>query len=158
MSVGIASVTTRGFLPPAGQYGLLATMVYGQSGEPPPPPVITQETRYGPALTPFERAKWFGASYESPIARQVKRKLLEKVKRQALGIIPADEIEETLEIAIVEKIEALAPRQVNDRPPKINMAELAAQVARAVAIEMREIIREQQENEEDEKIALLLMH
>jgi len=157
MTIGsISSIVQLGYRT---SLGLVVTMGYGQSAE--PPPLVEDTRRYGPALTPSERVKWFGASYESPVLREAKRRILEKVKRQALGILPADEVEELLEIKIIDKVQAIAaetPSLQIDKP-KVDIKALSARVAREVAADMVRAIREREQFEEEEDaIAIFLLH
>lgn len=156
----MSSVVTMGYQP-QGSTSLVVTLGYGQFANitppPQPPSGDTGPVRYGPALTPAERRRWFG-DFESPISRSARRKTKEYLQRVEFGILPPEVKEEILE-RIEAKIEAVAPkvieaRSVRNLPPMqsdriINavMKEMKSEVRQA--LENRRIMLDQASEEED---------
>ena len=62
----------------------------GMSAGNEPPPVVDTVSFYGPALTEWERIKWFSDA-SSPYAREYKRMERVTKKRKELGIIEDEE-------------------------------------------------------------------
>ena len=113
---------------------------------------------YGPALTPAERLRWFRVDTSSPLAREAKRKALERLTREEFGILPREEkqeVEAIVENLVAEKIEALP----NIERPALQMNALAERIAKQIAPQLRAELRERDElDEEEEVISLFLLH
>jgi len=113
----MSSVITQGYQP-EGSFNLVVTMGYLQFANiaPPIPPIPPDAdiVRYGPALTPAERRRWFG-DFESPLSRAARRKLKEHLQRVEFGILPPEVKEEILD-QVVEKVTLTAERYIEERP------------------------------------------
>lgn len=148
---------------PAGSVNLIVTLGYGQTGEAPPVPPPTDQTpaRYGPALTPAERRRWFGADFDSPIARAAKRKAYERLKRIEIGLEEEDFAD--LEERIEEKVEQVIAKEeaVRPKPKPASYAAVAERVAKKVQAEIRAEVeaarKQRQELEEEEREAIQLL-
>jgi hypothetical protein len=166
------TVVTMGYQP-SGNMNLVVTLGYSMFANitPPTPPVppITPEVRYGPALTPAERRRWFGSvDFESPITRAAKRKTKEYLQRVEFGILPPEVKEEILERVetkiepIAEKvIEARAVRKLplmySDRIINAVMKEMKSEIQQV--LENRRIMLEEESEEEDiVVISTFLLH
>jgi len=161
--MSLSSVLTFGFQP-AGDVNLIVSQGYALTGEPPPiPPTPTDVAPplYGPALTPAERRRWFGADFDSPIARKAKRKAWERLKRIEIGL--EDEDFADLEDRIDEKVEEVIAREeaVKPKPAKVNYDAVAERVAKKVQAEIKAEIeafrKDRREMEEEERDAVELM-
>jgi len=127
---------------------LIVTLGYNVSGAltPPTPPDDTI-TRYGPALTPAERRRWFGGNcdFESPICRAARRKTKEYLQRVEFGILPPEVKEEVLE-KVQEKVEATAGKVIESRIVR-NLTPISSdRIINAVMKEMKSEIRQVLEN------------
>ncbi len=156
----MSSVITQGYQP-EGNFNLVVTMGYLQFGNitPPIPPTPPDQgpLRYGPALTPAERRRWFG-DFESPISRAARRKTKEYLQRVEFGILPPEVKEEILE-KIESKIESVAPKVIESRSvrnlPLISSDRIINAVVKEMksevrqALENRRIMLEQESEEED---------
>ena len=111
---------------------------------------------YGPALTRAERNRWFNVDTSSPLAREAKRKALERLKREEFGILPREEQEEVeaiVEELVADKIEALP----NIERPALQMEALAERIARQIAPQLRAELREMEEIEEVTEITKIFL-
>jgi hypothetical protein len=155
----MSSVVTMGYQP-QGSLNLVVTLGYGQFAHitpPPPPDTGGQPVRYGPALTPAERRRWFG-DFESPISRAARRKTKEYLQRVEFGILPP-EVKEDFIDKVQEKIETVAPKVIESRTvrnlPPIQSDKIINAVLREMksdirqALENRRIMLEEQSEEED---------
>lgn len=150
----MSSVITQGYKP-QGSFNLVTTMGYLQFAHiaPPQPPTPPDEAvRYGPALTPAERRRWFG-DFESPLSRAARRKLKEHLQRVEFGILPLEVKEEILE-SVVEKVTLTAERYIEERP-KFNQERVLNAVLKEMKSEIRQVLEnrrimlEEQSEEED---------
>lgn len=171
MPASLSSVVTMGFSIDSsliGDSGLVVSMGYGLSGALPPPPTPpAQGQPYGPALTPWERQRWFG-DYESPLSKEERKKRKEYEKRLELGIIKELVVPKELKAEVKEVIHE-AVREAVFYQPQINEAELiqavASEVARdlllsfkeskeARAIKTLELAKQIEDEEEDEAMEI----
>ena len=163
--MSLASIVTQGFLPATdASLPQVILMGYGGEAEPPPePPVVDISARYGPALTPGQRRKWYGDDeYESPQKREARRQAIERLKRIEIGLIESDATEEEKEELIEAKVDQKLP-EIAVRPMgrQINTKEVVDKVVKSVAAEMKEELairkKERLEMEEEEREALSLL-
>ena len=164
--MSLASIVTQGFLPATdASLPQVILMGYGGEAEPPPePPVVdTAPARYGPALTPGQRRRWYGDDeYESPQKREARRQAIERLKRIEIGLIESDATEEEKEELIEAKVDQKLP-EIAVRPMgrQINTKEVVDKVVKSVAAEMKEELairkKERIEMEEEEREALSLL-
>jgi hypothetical protein len=149
------SVITQGYQP-SGSLNLVVTMGYGQFAHisPPIPPTPPDQgpLRYGPALTPAERRRWFG-DFESPLSRAARRKTKEYLQRVEFGILPPEVKEEVL-AKVVEKVTLKAETYIKERP-KFNQDRVVNSVVKEMKSEIRQLLEnrrimlEEQSEEED---------
>ena len=165
--MSLASIVTQGFLPATdASLPQVILMGYGGEAEPPPEPPVVDATpaRYGPALTPGQRRRWYGddEEYESPQQREVRRKAIERLKRIEIGLIEPEATEEEKEELIEAKVDQKLP-EIAVRPMgrQINTKEVVDKVVKSVAAEMKEELairkKERIEMEEEEREALSLL-
>lgn len=150
------SVITEGYLP---SFFSIATLGYGTSANAPtPPPTPPDDTvvRYGPALTPAERRRWFG-DFESPISRAARRKTKEYLQRVEFGILPPEVKEE-----ILEKIEVKVVKTATvhaETKPKFNQERVVNDVVRQMKSEIRQVLEDRrimlEEQSEEEDIVVI---
>jgi hypothetical protein len=156
--MSLASVLTMGFQP-TGDVGLIVTLGYSQTGEAPPPPPPSDDTpvRYGPALSPAERRRWFGDT--DPLTREARRKARERLMRVEIGL-EEDEREE-IEAQVERKVEAIVAKQERMPETRFDRAAAADRIAKRVAAEMRAEIervrRERKDAQEEESEAMELL-
>lgn len=159
----MSSVVTQGYLP-QGSQALVVSFGYGLFAHitPPTPPDVVVETRYGPALSPAERRKWFG-DFESPLSRAARRKCKEYLQRVEFGILPP-EVKEELCIKAAEVVPEKAVEYFARRE-KINPDRIINAVMRDMKSEIRQVlenrrilIEEQAEEEDIVVISTLLLH
>lgn len=159
--MSLASVVTRGYGLP-GSLSLVVTQGYGTGGTVPIPPTPPADTTqpYGPALTPAQRARWFGLSFESPLARKKRRKLCERLAREAAGILEPEECEAILDDRISEEVGARALRADPANAPRPALEKHENPIVRAVvrdmAGEIRALVREQDEYDEKQEVIDIL--
>lgn len=159
--MSLSTVLTMGFQP-AGDISQIVLMGYGTTGEAPPipPPVIEGTPLYGPALTPAERRRWFGADFDSPVVRAAKRRARERLKRIEIGL---EEEERDEFVAQVEaKVEQIIEREeIRAAPRREDYSAIVERVAKRVNAEIRaeldELKRQRAEMEEEERDAIELM-
>jgi DNA-directed RNA polymerase subunit F len=83
---------------------------------------------------------------------------MERLQREEFGILPREEIEEIVEDLVADKVEALPVAPITGRA-KIDIAAIAAKIARDIAPQIRAEIRERDaEEEEEEAMSLFLLH
>jgi hypothetical protein len=159
----MSSVITQGYQPD-GNFNLVVTMGYLQFGNitpPPPPDTGGQAVRYGPALTPAERHRWFG-DFESPISRAARRKTKEYLQRVEFGILPR-EIKEELVEKVDTKIETVATRVIEERTvrnlPPISSDRIINAVLREMKSEIQQVLENRRillaEADEEEDIVVI---
>ena len=157
------STVTQGYQP-SGNLSLVVTMGYLQFGNitPPQPPTPPDEAvRYGPALTPAERRRWFG-DFESPISRAARRKCKEYLQRVEFGILPPEVKEELCEM-VETKIEAIAPKVIESRTvrnlPPISSDRIINAVFKEMKSEIKQVLENRRimllEQEEEEDIVVI---
>jgi hypothetical protein len=139
MSIG--SVVTMGF--EIGTIGLVTTLGYGQGALPPPPPPVVSNQVYGPALTPWERCRWF--EYCPPDEKEQRLKALERAKRIELGIIKslpplkAETRSEVLEV-VRERVLTTLP-SVALQPIKLDK-EVVREIAKEISLDLKSVVKE----------------
>ncbi len=139
MSIG--SVVTMGF--EIGTIGLVTTLGYGQGALPPPPPPVVSNQVYGPALTPWERCRWF--EYCPPDEKEQRLKALERAKRIELGIIKAlpplkaETRSEVLEV-VRERVLTTLP-SVALQPIKLDK-EVVRGIAKEISLDLKSVVKE----------------
>lgn len=157
--MSLSSVLTMGFQP-SGNINLIVTLGYGLTGAIPPPPIPDVVQRYGPALTPAERRRWFG-DFESPLSRAARRKLKEYLCRVEFGILTPEVKEELVEkasLAIPKTAEVIlkARPEVNkDRIVNAVMKQMKAEIA--IEMEKRRLIMDEEEEEDIVVISTFMM-
>lgn len=154
----MSSVITQGYQP-QGSLALVVSFGYGlNAGAPPTPPTppADEVVRYGPALTPAERRRWFG-DFESPLSRAARRKLKEHLQRVEFGILPP-EVKEEILAKSVEKVTLTAEKYIQERP-KFNQERVLNQTLKAMKSEIQQIMAERriflEEQSEEEDIVVI---
>jgi len=137
--MSLSTVTTMGY--EVGTLSLVVTLGYGQGAAPPPPPPVSVSQVYGPALTEYERNRWFG-DYDPD--REKRKKALERAKRIELGIIKELKIPTKIKAEVREVVKEAAQVEVF-RSQYVEEASVISRLVAEISADLKLALREDKE-------------
>lgn len=137
--MSLSTVLTFGFKPAVGaSSGQIVLMGYGTTGEAPPPqPPDVAPSFYGPALTPWERRRWFGDEDED--TRKKRQEEVLQAKRMEIGLIPKPGTPKP-----EKRVEKKIAKALEREPDPAVVARIAAKVRAELQAEFAQIRKERE--------------